>query len=97
MVIIDQKVSCPSCGETSNIWKWGKSSQEKQRYSCQNDACYRETFILDQTYQVCKEWVKRQIVEMTLNGSGVRDIARSEAFLNSQNGDEIDVSLEYSE
>ena len=61
MVIIDQKVSCPSCGETSNIWKWGKSGQEKQRYSCQNDACYRETFILDQTYQGCQEWVKRQI------------------------------------
>lgn len=117
MVIIDQKVSCPSCGETSNIWKWGKSSQEKQRYSCQNDACYRETFILDYTYQGCQEWVKRQIVEMTLNGSGVRDIARvlsidpktvintlksylpqiknvNEAFLNGQNGNEIDVSLE---
>ena len=52
MVMIDQKVSCPNCGETSNIWKWGKR--------CQNDACYRETFILDYTYQGYQEWVKRQ-------------------------------------
>jgi len=32
--------------------------------------------VLDQTYPGRTRQVKQQIVEMTLNGSGVRDIAR---------------------
>jgi len=34
------------------------------------------TFVLSQTYPGRTQQVKQQIVEMTLNGSGVRDIAR---------------------
>src|SRR5712691_288724 len=39
------------------------------------DHCGR-TFLREYTYQGRLPQVKRQIVEMTLNGSGVRDIAR---------------------
>lgn len=34
------------------------------------------TFVLTQTYAGWTRRIKQQIVEMTLNGSGVRDIAR---------------------
>jgi len=45
----------------------------KQRYRCQNMIAYR-TFILNQTYPGRTRQVKQQIVEMTLNGSGVETL-----------------------
>ena len=59
-----------------NRYQNGKSAQGKQRYRCQNPDCPYRTFILNQTYPGRSRQVKQQIVEMTLNGSGVRDIAR---------------------
>jgi transposase-like protein len=47
-----------------------------QRYRCQNPDCPYQTFILNPTYPGRTRLVKQQIVEMTLNGSGIRDIAR---------------------
>ncbi len=38
--------------------------------------CPYQTFGLDSAYPGRKREVKQQIIEMTLNGSGVRDIAR---------------------
>lgn len=38
--------------------------------------CPYRTFVLTQNYPGRTRQVKQQIVEMTLNGSGVRDIAR---------------------
>jgi transposase-like protein len=58
------------------VIKNGKSAEGKQRYRCQNPDCPYRTFILNQTYPGRSRQVKQQIVEMTLNGSGVRDIAR---------------------
>jgi len=43
---------------------------------CQIAAGCGRTFIREYAYQGRLPQVKRQIVEMTLNGSGVRDIAR---------------------
>ena len=48
----------------------------KKRYSCRNNECPRSTFISDYSYQAYQVGVKRKIIDMTLNGSGVRDIAR---------------------
>ena len=48
----------------------------KQRYRCQNENCPYRTFTLNPTYPGRTREVKQQIVEMTLNGSGMRDIAR---------------------
>ncbi len=68
-------VECPDCHST-DIIKHGKSSENKQRYLCQNPECLRRTFILDYTYFGWRRAVKQQIVEMSLNSSGIRDIAR---------------------
>lgn len=68
-------VECPHC-HSSDVVKNGKSAKQKQRYLCQNDECPYRTFILEQSYPGRLREVKEQITEMTLNGSGIRDIAR---------------------
>ena len=68
-------VQCIHCHSTEVV-KNGKSAEGKQRYRCQNDECPYTTFIRDYSYPGRLKSVKQQIVEMTLNGSGVRDIAR---------------------
>ena len=68
-------VQCPDCHST-DVSKHGKSAEGKKRYSCNNSECLRRTFILDNSHPGRKRSVKHQIVEMSLNGSGVRDIAR---------------------
>lgn len=68
-------VTCPACHST-NVSKNGKSAQGKQRYLCKNSECPHRTFILDHSYPGRKRQVKQQILEMSLNGSGVRDISR---------------------
>src|SRR4028119_2181206 len=68
-------VQCPDCHST-DVSKHGKSTEGKKRYACNNSECLRRTFILDNSHPGRKRSVKYQIVEMSLNGSGVRDIAR---------------------
>jgi transposase-like protein len=68
-------ICCPQCHSTE-IVKYGQSSNGKQRFRCLNSECPRLTFSLDLAYPGLKSQVKQQIIEMTLNGSGVRDIAR---------------------
>lgn len=68
-------VQCPHCHSTAVV-KNGKSAEGKQRYRCQNQDCPYRTFTLNPTYLGRTRQVKQQIVEITLNGSGVRDIAR---------------------
>lgn len=68
-------VHCPDCCST-DIGKRGKTRQGKQRYQCNNCECVRGTFILDYTYQGRIREKKGQMVEMSLSGSGIRDIAR---------------------
>ena len=68
-------VHCPHC-QSSDVKKHGTSSNGKRRYRCLNSECPYSTFSLNLDYPGRKREVKQQIVEMTLNGSGVRDIAR---------------------
>jgi transposase-like protein len=68
-------VKCPHCQSTEVI-RFGKSSNGKQRFRCLNSECPYQTFSLDSAYPGRQREVKRQIVEMTLNGSGVREVAR---------------------
>lgn len=68
-------VRCPHC-QSINVIKNGKSSTGQQRFHCLNSECFYQTFGLDSAYPGHKREVKQQIVEMTLNGSGVRDIDR---------------------
>ena len=69
------KVFCPKCN-SDNILKNGKSSNKKQRYLCKNESCSRQTFILECDYNGLLPDVKKKIIEMAMNGSGVRDTAR---------------------
>jgi transposase-like protein len=73
--MVVEPVRCPHC-EGVEVVAYGKTATGKQRFRCQDEQCERRTFLQAYSYQGCLPEVKRQIVEMTLNGSGVRDIAR---------------------
>lgn len=68
-------VRCPRCG-SDEIIKRGKTDAGSQRYWCRNAACAQGSFLLEYRYQGSQPLVKRQIVDMALNGSGIRDTAR---------------------
>lgn len=69
-------VACIHCGETEEIKKRGKTEQGKQRYSCPNKDCEVGSFILDYSDRGRLRKTKEQIVDMCVNGSGIRDTAR---------------------
>ena len=68
-------VHCPSC-HTAAVIKYGVTDQGKQRYRCQNADGPKHTFIFDYSYKGRLPAIKEQIIDMALNGSGIRDIAR---------------------
>ncbi len=68
-------VKCPHC-QSEAVVKYGKTSNGKERFRCQQSVECGRTFVRSYTYPGCLPAVKQQIVEMTLNGSGIRDIAR---------------------
>ena len=73
MVLIS--VRCPHC-DSDQVIKGGKTKTGQQRYKCQNADCPHYSFQLDLAYPGRSPAVKKQIVEMSLNGSGIRDTAR---------------------
>jgi insertion element IS1 protein InsB len=68
-------VQCPQC-QSIAVVKYGTQPNGAQRYRCQNPACTRHIFLLTYQDRGRLPEVKRQIVDLTLNGSGVRDIVR---------------------
>jgi insertion element IS1 protein InsB len=70
-----EPVPCPSC-QSTNVYRHGTSAEGKSRYRCLNPDCQRSTFILNYSYQGRLPEVKQQVVDMALNGSGIRDTAR---------------------
>jgi insertion element IS1 protein InsB len=66
-----EAITCPDCSSL-NIVKNGKTKQRKQRYLCRD--CPRQ-FIRNYTYLGGDPAVRALIVPLTMNGSGVRDIA----------------------
>ena len=73
MVLIP--VLCPYC-QSDQIIKRGKTDTGKQCYRCQNSDCPHQSFVLNPAYKGRLPDIKQQVVEMSLNGSGIRDIAR---------------------
>ena len=69
------KVICPLC-RVKTVVKFGLNRQGKQKYQCKNEECSKNTFILDWENKGCLPEVKEKIVEMALNGSGIRDTSR---------------------
>ena len=68
-------VQCPHCHSTEVI-KAGTQATGAQRYQCQNRQCARRIFLLQYQDRGQMPEVRRQVVDMALNGSGVRDTAR---------------------
>ena len=73
MVLIS--VLCPHC-HNDQVIKGGKTKAGQQRYKCQNTDCPHYSFQLDLLYKGRAPTIKDQIVDMSLNGSGIRDTAR---------------------
>ena len=73
MVLIP--VLCPHC-HSDQVIKGGKTKAGQQRYKCQNADCPHYCFQLDLLYKGRSPEIKEQIVDMGLNGSGIRDTAR---------------------
>jgi len=67
-----QNILCPHCGG-KNLQKNGHRPNGDQRWRC--NEC-RKSFQQYYRYNARKHGVKEQIVELTLNSSGVRDISR---------------------
>jgi insertion element IS1 protein InsB len=67
-----QEITCPRCSARS-IQKNGTTAQGKQRFRCKR--CRRQ-FILHYSYQGRDPSVRRLIVPLSMNGCGIRDIAR---------------------
>lgn len=68
-MVHQQAIQCPYC-KCNDLQKNGKSPNGTQRWFC------KKYFQLAYRYNVYKIGVREQIIEMTLNSSGVRDIGR---------------------
>ena len=73
--MVSALIKCPHC-LSDKVIKRGKTKNGKQRYYCQNELCDHTSFILDYFYNGCRSEIKLRIIDMGLNGSGVRDTAR---------------------
>jgi insertion element IS1 protein InsB len=69
------QVHCPDC-QSTDVVQYGKQAHGTQRYRCDNPDCPRTIFLLQSRDNGRRPAVKQQIIDMTLNGSGVRDIVR---------------------
>ena len=56
--------------------RYGRQANGEQRYRCNNVACQRRIFLGRYHHTGRLPEVKRQIVDMALNDSGIRDTAR---------------------
>ena len=68
-------VQCPECGSTEVV-RYGRQANGEQQYRCNNVECGRRIFLARYHNTGRLPEVKRQIVDMALNGSGIRDTAR---------------------
>jgi transposase-like protein len=68
-------VQWPQC-HSIDVVQYGQQAPGTQRYRCNNLACPRPMFLLQSQDQGRLPAVKPQSVDMTLPGSGVRDIVR---------------------
>ena len=69
-------IKCPECSEANTVVKYGRTENGKQRFYCQNTACNKTTFILNHEKKGWLPEIKQKIIDMAMNGSGIRDTAR---------------------
>ena len=66
-------VSCRYCGNQDAVRRKGLSTNGNQRYRC--EAC-KHSFQLLYTHKAHEPGIKEKVIDMALNGSGIRDTAR---------------------
>jgi transposase len=71
-MIHSTEIKCVHC-DSNDLVKNGHSPKGTQRWRCNN--C-KKTFLLSYRYTAYKKGIKEQIIALTLNSSGVRDIGR---------------------
>jgi transposase-like protein len=73
--MVIQVLHCPHC-QSTDIVRHGTTRQGKQRYRCRACPERGRTFLLAYAYAGQSPDIKRQIVDMAMNASGIRDTAR---------------------
>jgi insertion element IS1 protein InsB len=73
--MVSVPVQCPYCQSTEVI-KAGKQANGTQRDQCQNGQCARRIFLLQYQDRGRVLEIRRQVVDLAINGSGIRDTAR---------------------
>jgi len=68
-------VLCPYC-QSHQVIKGGKTLTGKPRYRCHNADCSHDSFVLNPAYKGHLPVIKAPIVDLALNGRGIRDTAR---------------------
>ena len=68
-------LSLPYC-QSEQVVKHGKTDTGKQRNRCPNPDRSHQSFRLAPVYRGHLPEIKQQVIEMSLNGSGIRETAR---------------------
>ena len=68
-------VRCSYC-QSEHVIKGGKTDTGKQRYRYHNLGCSHQSFLFDSASKGRSPQIKQQVIDLSLNGSGVRDTAR---------------------
>jgi insertion element IS1 protein InsB len=69
------EVQCPACGSRAVV-KYGRQANGAQRFRCNNLDCGRRIFLLHYQNKGRLPEGKEQIIDLAVNGSGIRDTAR---------------------
>jgi len=75
MAEITVEIRCPYCG-SNLVTKAGKSPNGAQKCTCHNSECPHTTFQLSYTYTGSRPGIEFEVLNMSINGSGIRDTAR---------------------
>ena len=68
-------VRCSYC-QSEHVIKGGMTETGKQRYRGQQPTCPHRSCLLDPAYTGRLPQIKQQVIDMNLNGRGIRDTAR---------------------
>ena len=69
-------VHCPKCGG-NDVKSFGYSAHNVPRYFCCNAECETKSFMLEYRYKAYEPGVKEKVVDMAINGGGIRDQGKS--------------------
>jgi insertion element IS1 protein InsB len=73
--VVSIPVPCPYW-QSAKVIKAGKRAHGAQRYPCQTRQGHRRIVLLQYQDRGRAPEVRRQVVDMAVNGSGIRDTAR---------------------